>query len=62
MNPLLSSFLKITAIVAVAIILLVVAAFVLKIAILAAVVAAAVLAGIFIYNKIRGRSGVPVIR
>ncbi|MEO9171224.1 MAG: hypothetical protein ABI282_10500 [Candidatus Baltobacteraceae bacterium] len=61
MNPLLSAFLRISAIVAVAIIALVVAAFVLKIAIIAAIVAAVVLGGLFIYNRLRGRSGVPVI-
>lgn len=62
MNPLLSTFLKISAVVAIAIIALIIAAFVLKIAIVAAIVAAVVLGGLYIYNRIRGRSGVPVIR
>ncbi|MDP9024584.1 MAG: hypothetical protein M3N13_04300 [Candidatus Eremiobacteraeota bacterium] len=62
MNPLLSAFLRISAVVAIAIVALIIAAFVLKIAIVAAVIAAIVLGGILIYKRIRGRGGVPVIR
>ncbi len=62
MNALVSPFLKITALVTIAIVLLVVAAFLLKIVIFAAIVAALVIGGLFLYNLIRRRSGVPVNR
>ncbi len=62
MNPLLQTFLKITAIVAVAIVGLFILAFVLKIVVVAAIVAAVVVGGIFLYNLIRRRNGVSVSR
>jgi hypothetical protein len=57
----LALFLRLTAIVAIAIVALVIAAFLLKIAIVAAIIAAIVLGGFFLYNLIR-RSRTPVIR
>ena len=52
-NPLVGLFVRLTLLVAVAIIALIVAAFVLKIVVVAAIVAAVVLGGFFLYNFIR---------
>jgi hypothetical protein len=62
LNPTLGLFLKLTAIVAIAIVVLIVAAFLLKIVLIAAVVAAIGVGGFLIYNLIRRRSNSPVIR
>lgn len=63
MHPLLALFLKITAVIAVAIVALVLAAVLLKIVILAAILAVAAMAGFFVYTLVRRRrSSVPVIR
>lgn len=62
LNPTLGLFLRITAVVAVAIVVLIVAAFLLKIVLIAAVVAAIAVGGFLIYNLIRRRSNFPVIR
>ena len=62
LNPTLALFLKLTAVVTLAIVALVVAAFLLKIVLVAAVVAAIALGGFLIYNFIRRRSNYPVIR
>ena len=61
MNPMLWLFLRLTALVAIGIVTLIVAAFLLKIIIIAAVVAALVFAGFFIYSLFR-RSRLPVVR
>jgi hypothetical protein len=53
MNPTLALFLRLTAIVAIAIVALVVAAFLLKIVIVAAIVAALIFGGLFVYNMFR---------
>jgi hypothetical protein len=62
LNPTLGLFLRLTAVVAVAIVVLIVAAFLLKIVLVAAVVAAVAVGGFLIYNLIRRRSNFPVIR
>ncbi len=62
MNPLLQTFLKITAIVAIAIAGLFLLAWVLKIVVVAAIVAAIAVGGIFLYNLVRRRNGVPMGR
>ncbi len=62
LNPTLGLFIKLTAIVAIAIVVLIVAAFLLKIVLIAAVVAAIGVGGFLIYNLIRRRSKLPVIR
>lgn len=63
MNPLLATFLRLTAIVAIALIALFLAFIVLKVVIVAAVVAAVILGGLFLYKAIRkGRAAVPVSR
>ncbi|HVN69144.1 MAG TPA: hypothetical protein VMU38_05810 [Candidatus Binatia bacterium] len=58
----LTLFLRLTAVVAIALVVLVVAAFLLKIAVLAAIVAAIAIGGLFLYNLFRRRSNLPVIR
>lgn len=55
-------FLKLTAVVALGIVVLVVAGFLLKIVLIAAVVAAIAVGAFFLYNLIRRRSNFPVIR
>ncbi len=62
MNPTLALFLKLTAIVTIAIVALVVAAFLLKIAIFAAIVAAVIVGCFFLYNLVRRTKKYPVIR
>ncbi len=61
MHPMLALFLKLTALVAIGIVALFVAAFLLKIVVVAAIVAAVLLGGFFLYGLIR-RSKSPVIR
>jgi uncharacterized membrane protein required for colicin V production len=58
----LALFLRLTAIVALAIVVLVVAGFLLKVVVLAAVIAAVAIGGLFLYNLLRRRSNFPVIR
>lgn len=62
MHPLLFTFVRITLVVAAAIVALFVAFFVLKIVLFAAVVAAVIVGGLFLYRLIRGRDGVPISR
>lgn len=62
MNPLLSTFVRLTVIVAVGLVALFVAFLLLKVVFVAAVIAAIVVGGLFLYNLIRRRSPVPVIR
>jgi hypothetical protein len=61
-NPTLSLFLRLTAIVAVAIVVLVLAGYLLKIVLIAAVIAALAVGAFFLYNLIRRRSNFPIIR
>jgi hypothetical protein len=65
-NPTLVLFLKLTAVIAVGIVLLVVVAHLLVIAlkalVVAAVIAAIILGGLFVYNLFHRRSKYPVIR
>jgi hypothetical protein len=58
----LTLFLRLTVVVAIAIVALVVAAFLLKIAVIAALIAALVVGGYFVYNFFRRRSNFPAIR
>jgi hypothetical protein len=62
MNPMLALFLKLTAIVAVAIVVLVVAGYLLKVVLIAAMIAAVAVGGFFLYSLVRRRSNFPVIR
>ena len=61
-NPLLALFLKLTAVVAVAIVALIVAGYLLKIVFIAAVIAAIVIGAFFLYNLFKRRSNYPIIR
>ena len=61
-NPMLSVFLRLTALVAIGLVALVVAAFLLKVIIIAAVIAALVIAGFFVYHFFRRKNQLPVIR
>lgn len=62
MHPMLVLFLRLTAVVGLAIVVLVVAGFLLKIALIAAVIAALLVGGYFIYNLIRRRANFPSLR
>lgn len=63
MNPLLGTFIRLTVIIAVALIVLKVALILaVGFVIPAAILAGLVVGGLFIYNLIRRRSSVPVIR
>ncbi|MBV9718573.1 MAG: hypothetical protein JOZ77_04595 [Candidatus Eremiobacteraeota bacterium] len=61
-NPTIALFLKLTAVVAVALVVLLIAGFLLKIVLIAAVVAAIAVGVFFLYNLFRRRSKLPVIR
>jgi Flp pilus assembly protein TadB len=62
LHPTVSLFLKLTAVVAIAIVVLVVTGYLLKILIVAALIAAVLLGGFFLYNFIRRRQKLPIIR
>lgn len=62
MNPMLALFLKVTAVVTVAIVLLFVVGFLVKIVAVAAIVAALAVGIFFVSNYLRRRSNLPVIR
>jgi hypothetical protein len=62
LNPTVALFLKLTAVVAVAIVVLVVAGYLLKIVLVAAIIAAVAIGGILLYNLVRRRSNLPLIR
>jgi len=62
LHPTVSLFLKLTAVVAVAIVVLLVTGYLLKILIVSAVIAAILLGGFFLYSFIRRRQKYPVIR
>jgi hypothetical protein len=58
----LNTFIRLTLLIALVLVAFVVAALVFKLFLIAAVIAAVVVGALFLYNMIRGRSGVPVIR
>lgn len=62
LNPTLALFLKLTAIVTGAIVLLVIAGYLLKVVFVAAIIAAVAVGAILLYNFFRRRSNFPVIR
>jgi len=62
MRPMLSTFIRLTLMIAVAIVAIVLAFVVLKVVVVAAVIAAVVVGALFLYNIIRRRSRAPVIR
>ncbi|MBV8345378.1 MAG: hypothetical protein JO190_10360 [Candidatus Eremiobacteraeota bacterium] len=62
MHPMAALFLKLTALVAIVIVVFVVTGYLLKILIVAAIIAAVLLGGYWLYSAIRRRSNHPVIR
>ncbi len=62
MHPMVTLFLKLTALVAIVIVVFVVTGYLLKILIVAAVIAAVLLGGYWVYSALRRRSKHPVIR
>jgi hypothetical protein len=62
MQPMLSTFIRLTLLIAVALILCVVAFLVFKLVVVAAIIAGLVVGGLFLYNMIRGRAKTPAIR
>lgn len=62
MQPMLATFIRLTLMIAIALILIVVAFLVFKLVVVAAIVAAVVVGGLFLYNMIRGRAKAPAIR
>ncbi|MGB6986672.1 MAG: hypothetical protein WBD74_11930 [Candidatus Aquilonibacter sp.] len=58
----LATFIRLTLMIAIALILIVVAFLVFKLVVVAAIVAAVVVGGLFLYNMIRGRAKAPAIR
>jgi uncharacterized membrane protein required for colicin V production len=62
MHPYLVTFLKLTAVITIGIVLLLVVGFLLKIVFVAAIIAAIAAAGFFVYTLVRRRSNMPVIR
>lgn len=61
MNPLLSTFVRLTLVIAAALVGLLVLVLVLKVVIVAAIVAGVVVGGLFLYKLIRGRARSVVI-
>jgi hypothetical protein len=62
MNPMLRTFLRLTVLIAAVLVGLWLLAAVFHFVIIAAILAAVAMGGLFLYNAIRRRSGVPVIR
>ena len=62
MHPYLATFLKLTAVITIGIVLLLLVGFLLKIVFVAAIIAAIAAAGFFVYTLVRRRSNMPVIR
>ncbi|HEY6327546.1 MAG TPA: hypothetical protein VIW73_13660 [Candidatus Cybelea sp.] len=62
LHPMAALFLKLTALVAIVIVVFVVTGYLLKILIVAAIIAAVLLGGYWVYSAFRRRSNHPVIR
>ncbi len=62
MRPMLSTFIRLTVVIAVALIAIVLLGWALHLIVIAAVIAAVVVGALFLYNMIRRRSRAPVIR
>ena len=61
MQPMLGTFIRLTLMIAIALVLVVVAFLVFKLVVVAAIIAAVVVGGLFLYNVIRGRAKAPAI-
>lgn len=62
MRPMLTTFIRLTVVIAVALIAIVLLGWALHLIVIAAVIAAVVVGALFLYNMIRRRSRAPVIR
>jgi 4-hydroxybenzoate polyprenyltransferase len=62
MRPMLSTFIRLTVVITVALIAIVLLGWALHLIVIAAVIAAVVVGALFLYNIFRRRSGAPVIR
>ena len=62
MHPLTHTFIRLTLIIALGVVGLFALLFVLKVVLAAAVVAAVIVGGLFLYNLIRRRANLPVVR
>ena len=62
MNPMLATFIRLTLFIAIGIVLLALLGWLFHIIVIAAIIAALGVGGLFLYNIIRRRSGMPVIR
>lgn len=62
MRPIVSTFVRLTLVIAVALVAIVVLGWALHLVVIAAVIAAVVVGALFLYNMVRRRTGVPVIR
>ncbi|HTV93140.1 MAG TPA: hypothetical protein VMG98_10520 [Verrucomicrobiae bacterium] len=62
MRPILSTFVRLTVIIAIALVAIVLLGWAFHLIVIAAVIAAVVVGALFLYNMVRRRSGVPVIR
>ena len=61
MQPMLGTFIRLTLMIAIALVLVVVAFLVFKLVVVAAIIAAVFVGGLFLYNVIRGRAKTPAI-
>jgi hypothetical protein len=62
MRTMLPTFLRLTVIIAIALVVIALLGWALHLIVIAAVVAAVIVGGLFLYNMVRRRAGVPVIR
>jgi uncharacterized integral membrane protein len=62
MRPILSTFIRLTVIIAIALVAIVLLGWAFHLIVIAAIIAAVVVGALFLYNMVRRRTGVPVIR
>lgn len=62
MQPMLGTFIRLTLMIAIALVLVVIAFLVFKLVVVAAIIAGLVVGGLFLYNMIRARVKTPAIR
>jgi hypothetical protein len=62
MRPMLSTFIRLTVIIAIALVAIVLLGWAFHLIVIAAIIAAVVVGALFLYNMVRRRTGVPVIR
>ncbi|MGD0968396.1 MAG: hypothetical protein ABR949_08940 [Candidatus Aquilonibacter sp.] len=62
MRPMLSTFVRLTVIIAIALVAIALLGWAFHLIVIAAIIAAVVVGALFLYNMVRRRSGTPVIR